>query len=90
MCIRDSVDTNINTYNSFVKNATILISTNGFGGSVPWKLVEFLKLGSCIVAERNKHLLRGPLTKNQVSFFDNLFFYFFFFIKYIFLKYINN
>ena len=69
-CITN-VDTNIKTYNSFVKNATILISTNGFGGSVPWKLVEFLKLGSCIVAERNKHLLRGPLTKNQVSFFDN-------------------
>ena len=39
-------------YLNYVKNALVTISTNGFGGSLPWKLVEYFKLGKCVVSEK--------------------------------------
>ena len=66
-----NVDTNKKTYDSFIEKASVVISTNGFGESIPWKLIEFLKSGSCIVTERNKHLFREPLTNNEVTFYNN-------------------
>ena len=35
-----NVDTDFSNYKNFIKNASIVISTNGFGGSIPWKLIE--------------------------------------------------
>ena len=49
------------TYFSLINNATIVISTNGFGDSIPWKLAEYLKLGKCIVSQKLKHKLPHPL-----------------------------
>ena len=69
-CITN-VDTNKETYKQFYENASVVISTNGFGNSVPWKLIEFLRDGLCIVTEQNKHLFQKPLTDTEVTFFQN-------------------
>ena len=51
------------THLSLMKNASIVISTNGFGNSLPWKLAEYCKLGKCIVSEELTHELPNPLIK---------------------------
>jgi hypothetical protein len=38
-------------YLDLVRGAAIVVSTNGFGGSPPWKLAEYLEAGACIVTE---------------------------------------
>ena len=49
------------TYLELLNRATIVISTNGFGKSVPWKIAEYLKLGKCIVSEKLIHEIPEPL-----------------------------
>ena len=51
------------SYKVILKNATIVISTNGFGESVPWKIAQYLKLGKCIISEEFVHGLPEPLIK---------------------------
>ena len=38
-------------YLDLVRGAAVVVSTNGFGGSPPWKLAEYLEAGACIVSE---------------------------------------
>jgi glycosyltransferase involved in cell wall biosynthesis len=38
-------------YLALVRDAAVVVSTNGFGGSPPWKLAEYLEAGACIVSE---------------------------------------
>jgi len=66
---RSNVSSEFKIYKKFVTNAKIVISTNGFGGSVPWKLVEYLKWGCAIVSEQNAHLFRVPMYKNTIQMF---------------------
>lgn len=49
------------TYLELLNKAAIVISTNGFGKSVPWKIAEYLKLGKCIVSEKFIHETPEPL-----------------------------
>ena len=58
---RTNIPTVFEVYKKYVINAKIVISTNGFGESIPWKLVEYFKWGCAIVGEKNKHLFRVPL-----------------------------
>jgi len=50
-----------NVYLHFVRNAAIVISTNGFGGSLPWKLAEYFQLGKCVVSENLAHIAMEPI-----------------------------
>lgn len=63
--------TNVNpdpaNYRKFVENAAVVISSNGFGNSIPWKLTEYMKWGCCIVTERNKHAFRQPIIENTLN-----------------------
>ena len=68
-CI-SNVDTEFEIYSSFMKNASIVISTNGFGDSIPWKIVEYMRNGSCIVSQKNKHLFREPIDKDIIANFE--------------------
>ena len=70
-CI-SNVHTDHEVYKNFIDNASIVISTNGFGNSIPWKLVECLKSGSFIISEKNKHLFSYPLNNDEVCFFENI------------------
>ena len=54
-----------NVYLSFVKKAAIVISTNGFGNSLPWKLAEYLKYGCCTVSEELVHFLENPIINGK-------------------------
>ena len=58
-CRSDYMDKD--TYLSLMNNAAVVISTNGFGDSIPWKLAEYLKLGKCIVSQKLQHELPQPL-----------------------------
>lgn len=60
------------SYLLLIKNASIVISTNGFGNSLPWKLAEYLKLGKCIVSEKLIHMLPKRLENNfHLMMFNN-------------------
>lgn len=69
-CI-SNVHTDYEVYKSFINNASIIISTNGFGDSIPWKLVECLKSGSFIISEKNRHLFPYPFKNDEVIFFED-------------------
>ena len=56
-------------YLKLVAGAAVVISTNGFGGSVPWKLCEYLSLGKCVVAEELAVGLPTPLVSGKDVFF---------------------
>ena len=58
-CRSDYLDNE--SYLSIVQNAKLVISTNGFGNSLPWKLAEYLKNGKCIISEKLSHKLFEPL-----------------------------
>lgn len=62
-----------NLYVELVKRASVVISTQGFGGSAPWKLCEYLALGKCIVTEHLPFPLPTPFIagKEVISFADN-------------------
>ncbi|MBX2990057.1 MAG: glycosyltransferase family 1 protein [Bacteroidetes bacterium] len=49
-CITD-LPTSQEHYLNLVQRATVVVSTNGFAQSPPWKLCEYLKMGKCIVSE---------------------------------------
>lgn len=38
-------------YLDMVRQATVVVSSNGFAQSPPWKLCEYLQMGKCIVSE---------------------------------------
>ncbi len=59
-------------YLQFVKEATIVVCTNGFGESIPWKLPEYLQMGKCIVAEPLQHVIPVTLSADEVMFFENV------------------
>lgn len=65
------VSPEFNNYKNFVNNATIVISSNGFGDSIPWKLIEYMKWGCCIVSEKNKHHFRIEPDKDILEVFIN-------------------
>ncbi len=69
-CI-SNVDTKYEIYSSFMNNASIVISTNGFGDSIPWKIVEYMRSGRCIVSQKNKHIFREPIHKDTVANFES-------------------
>jgi glycosyltransferase involved in cell wall biosynthesis len=48
-------------YLDLVRGAAVVVASNGFGGSPPWKLAEYLELGCCIVAEPPEVVLPQPL-----------------------------
>jgi hypothetical protein len=48
-------------YLDLVDRATVVVATNGFGGSPPWKLAEYLERGACIVTEAPEATLPRPL-----------------------------
>ena len=56
-----NVPTERNAYLHYAKNADIVISTNGFGGSLPWKLAEYFQLGKCVVSENLAHTALKPI-----------------------------
>ena len=56
-----NVPTERNAYINFVNNAAIVISTNGFGGLLPWKMAEYFQLGKCIVSEQLSHTALQPI-----------------------------
>ena len=59
-------------YLSFVRKAAVVISTSGFGNSLPWKLAEYLKHGKCIVSEPVQHSLHSPLKEGyHLEYFSN-------------------
>lgn len=66
-----NVEPDFNNYKNFVKNASIVISSNGFGNSIPWKLIEYMKWGCCIVSEKNKHSFRISPKLGVLEFFEN-------------------
>ena len=41
-----------------------------FGDSIPWKIVEYMRNGSCIVSQKNKHLFREPIDKGIIANFE--------------------
>lgn len=49
------------TYLELVRRAAVAVSSNGFGGSPPWKLAEYLEAGACIVTEAPDTVLPRPL-----------------------------
>ncbi len=61
-----NVDPNPENYKKFVKSADIVISTNGFGQSVPWKFMEYLQWGCCTVSEKSVHYL--PYSSDNEAF----------------------
>lgn len=71
-CLTD-IDPKPDNYKNFVKSAAVVISTNGFGNSIPWKFMEYLQWGCCIVSEQSKHQMPSSpqeevfLTFNQVD-----------------------
>ena len=62
-----NIDTDYSNYNRFLKNASIVISTEGFGNSIPWKLVEYMENGRCIVSQQNEHNFRYPIDNDTIS-----------------------
>ena len=66
-----NVHPNFNNYKNFVKKASIVISSNGFGNSIPWKLIEYMKWGCCIVSEKNQHSFRVQPKNGVIEFFKN-------------------
>ena len=64
---------NSELYLLLVKNAKLVISTNGFGNSLPWKMAEYLKLGKCIISQNIAHSLPHPLIDGyHIKIFDNI------------------
>lgn len=59
-------------YLQFVKDATVVICSNGFGDSIPWKLPEYLQIGKCIVAESLAHQVPTAFSANEILFFENI------------------
>jgi hypothetical protein len=59
-------------YLKFVQEASVVICSNGFGDSIPWKLPEYLQLGKCIVAEPLVHAVPRPFTENELLFFKEI------------------
>lgn len=59
-------------YLRFVKQASVVICTNGFGDSIPWKLPEYLQIGKCILAEPLLHKMPVPFQEDEVLFFANM------------------
>jgi hypothetical protein len=58
-------------YLDAVQRAAVVVSSAGVAGSTPWKLAEFLALGTCIVAERPRTTLPDPLVDGvHARFFD--------------------
>lgn len=45
-------------YGRFAKAASVVVSTNGFGDSIPWKLMEYMEWGCCILSQRSVHAWR--------------------------------
>ena len=70
-CITD-VNPTPENYKRFVQNASVLISTNGFGDSIPWKLTEYLNWGSCIVSQKPEHLFRDPVPESAMRQFTTV------------------
>ena len=66
-----NVDPNRANYRLFVENAAVVVSTNGFGGSIPWKLTEYMRWGCCIVTERNRHAFRESMMPDTVNEFES-------------------
>jgi hypothetical protein len=61
-----------NEYLQLVARASVVISTNGFGGSFPWKLCEYLSLGKCILTESLAFPLPAPIVPGkEADFFEN-------------------
>jgi len=60
---KTNVSSDHEIYLSFVKKAAIVISTNGFGKSIPWKLAEYMKYGCCTISEKLEHKLDVPIKK---------------------------
>jgi hypothetical protein len=56
-------------YLRLVANAAVVVATNGFGQSVPWKLCEYLSLGKCVVAEELAVGLPVPLVHGREMYF---------------------
>ena len=52
-------------YLDLVRGASVVVSTNGFGGSPPWKLAEYLEAGACIVSEPQEVELPVPLEDDR-------------------------
>ena len=60
-------------YLDVVEQAAVVVATNGFGGSPPWKLAEYLERGACIVSEPMQVRLPRPLEDGgEVRLFDDL------------------
>lgn len=53
------------SYLRLVGRAAVVVATNGFGGSPPWKLYEYLERGACIVSESPVATLPRPLVDGQ-------------------------
>ena len=58
-------------YLKFVQQAAVVISSNGFGDSIPWKLPEYLQMGKCIIAEPLAHQIPVPFKEDEILFFKN-------------------
>lgn len=58
-------------YLRFVQQAAVVISSNGFGDSIPWKLPEYLQMGKCIIAEPLAHQIPVPFKEDEILFFKN-------------------
>lgn len=60
------------SYLALNERATVVVSTEGFGASPPWKLCEYLQQGRSIVAERMPVVLPDPLEDDvHLRFFDH-------------------
>jgi hypothetical protein len=53
------------SYLELVAGAAVVVSTNGFGESPPWKLAEYLEAGAAIVSERQVARLPTPLLNGR-------------------------
>jgi hypothetical protein len=58
---RSEMPSTRDVYLGLVDRAAVVVSSNGFGGSPPWKLAEYLASGSCIVAEPPEVVLPATL-----------------------------
>lgn len=67
-----SVDPNPVNYRKFVQKASVVISTNGFGDSIPWKLTEYFQWGCCTVSQKNKHAFSVPIPDNTLEEFQTV------------------
>lgn len=59
------------TYRLFCEKATVAISTNGFGDSIPWKLIEYMQWGCSILSEQPVHPFRMLPDDDTIAFFKS-------------------